>query len=83
MLTTGDVTTPPKAPNPERSLPLAHFFTLVGLSAWVVAADITQDSFRCGSLPYWGAQLSVLVPVIAILAVTRQVLLRWVSGVGC
>lgn len=69
----------PKAPTPEPSLPWAHFLTLLGLSAWVVAADISQDSFRCGSWQYWASQLSVLVPVVIILGVCRQVLLRWVG----
>jgi len=70
------VISPAKLATPEPSLPLPHFFTLLGLSAWVVAADIAQDSFRCGSLPYWATQLSVLVPVLGILAVFRQKLLR-------
>jgi hypothetical protein len=65
-----------KASAPEPSLPLPHFLTLLGLSAWVVAADIAQDSFRCGSWQYWASQLSVLVPVVSILAVCRQTLLR-------
>jgi uncharacterized membrane protein YhdT len=66
----------PKPPEREPSLPLPHFLTLLGLSAWVVAADIAQDSFTCGSWQYWMSQVSVLVPVLTILAVFRQVLLR-------
>lgn len=66
----------PKVPVPEPTLPLWHFLTLLGLSAWVVAADIAQDSFRCGSWQYWASQLSVLIPVLTILAVCRQMLLR-------
>lgn len=70
------IETAPKEPIPETSLPLPHFLTLLGLSAWVVAADIAQDSFRCGSWQYWASQVSVLIPVVVILAVCRQILLR-------
>lgn len=72
----GPTDTVPKPPVREPSLPLPHFLTLLGLSAWVVGADIAQDSFRCGSWQYWGSQLSVLIPVGVILAACRQVLLR-------
>eukprot|EP00775_Hariotina_reticulata_P007850 gene7850-8047_t len=60
----------------ESSIPLPHFATLVLLSAWVVAADISQGSFRCGSWQYWVISLSVLIPVAAILLVFRQILLK-------
>lgn len=74
-ITTG---TPAAAKPPERepSLPLPHFLTLVGLSAWVVAADTLQENHVCGSWQYWLTQLSVLVPVAAILLVFRQILLK-------
>jgi uncharacterized membrane protein YhdT len=72
----GAVEFTPKPPEPEPSLPLPHFITLLGLSAWVVAADIAQDSFTCGSWQYWLSQASVLVPVLTILTIFRQVLLR-------
>jgi hypothetical protein len=42
----------------------------------VVAADIAQSSFVCGSWQYWVATLSVLLPVGVILLAFRQVLLR-------
>lgn len=72
----GAVEVTPKPPEQEPSLPLPHFLTLLGLSAWVVAADIAQDSFMCGSWQYWLSQVSVLVPVLTILAIFRQVLLK-------
>lgn len=72
----GVVELPGKVPTLESSLPLPHFFTLLGLSAWVVAADILQGSFQCGSWQYWASQLSVLIPVFTILAVFREVLLK-------
>ena len=72
----GGVEPSAKEPLPEPSLPLPHFITLLCLSAWVVAADILQDSFRCGSWQYWATQLSVLVPVVTILGVFRHILLR-------
>lgn len=60
----------------ESPIPLPHFATLVLLSAWVVASDISQGSFRCGSWQYWAATLSVLVPVVSILLGFRQILLK-------
>jgi hypothetical protein len=42
----------------------------------VVAADMGQGSFDCGSLGYWAAQLSVLLPVAVILLAFRSVLLK-------
>jgi hypothetical protein len=60
----------------ESPIPLPHLATLVLLSAWVVASDISQGSFRCGSWQYWAVTLSVLVPVASILLGFRQILLK-------
>jgi hypothetical protein len=63
-------------------VPLLHLVTMLVLTSWVLASDIAQGSMVCGTLAYWATQLSVLLPVTAILLGFRAALLRLVVVVG-